>query len=84
MGDRKRLFIAHKHYGLLQLSRVYWNLANPDDMLQPKDEIHHRDGNRWNNHPDNLLKVSGQEHDLIHQHNPLLNTACLGGCPTIY
>jgi hypothetical protein len=33
-------------------------------------DVHHKDGNRWNNHPTNLEGLSHDEHWAVHKANP--------------
>lgn len=47
--------------------RKIWEKHNKA-CLMPGIEIHHKDGDRSNNHPDNLQPVTIQEHYEIHLH----------------
>lgn len=46
--------------------RFVWRYFNPDDILLPGDIIHHLDGNSFNNHIDNLVKITRDQHRRIH------------------
>lgn len=47
-------------------ARWVWNQEHPDDPAGPTDHIHHVDGNRLNDDPANLMKVTASEHRGIH------------------
>jgi len=36
--------------------------------LLPNEIVHHRDGNKWNNDPSNLLVITQSEHLRLHNH----------------
>ena len=55
----------------MQRSHVVWNQAHPDDPVRPGEEIHHIDGNRLNDVPENLLKVTREEHQRLHPDRPI-------------
>lgn len=41
-----------------KVHRIVWDMLNPDDKLQPGDEVDHIDHDKTNNRPANLRKVS--------------------------
>jgi len=51
-------------------ARWVWNETHPDDPAGPGDHIHHVDGNRLNDDPSNLQKVSVDEHKHLHDRLP--------------
>jgi|GEM_PF-3194461 len=42
---------------------------NEKYLNKPKNTIHHKDVNRYNNNPDNLFKMNSQDHFLYHSEN---------------
>ena len=46
-----------------------WNENHPDDQIQPGDGccIHHIDGDKHNDVPENLLKLTVSDHMRLHQ-----------------
>jgi hypothetical protein len=54
------------HY--FSVSKVIYYLFNPDvEPLSRDEEIHHKDHNRMNDHPDNLMRVTKQWHTNHHR-----------------
>lgn len=51
-------------------SRWVWNEQHPNDPVGPDEHIHHLDGDRLNDTPTNLVKVSAREHRGLHSHLP--------------
>jgi hypothetical protein len=51
-------------------ARWVWNETHPDDPVGPDDHIHHIDGDRWNDDPSNLQKVTTGEHRHLHSRLP--------------
>jgi hypothetical protein len=45
---------------------VKWNILHPNDLAQPDEEVHHADLNHENNDDDNLIKLTKQQHKLVH------------------
>lgn len=52
-------------WGMLR-SHYAWNVAHPDDVVQPGESVHHIDGIKWNDDPANLRKTSHAGHRMIH------------------
>jgi hypothetical protein len=48
------------------LARVIWILTHPKERIRPEDEVHHLDGDRNNNHWENLIRVTPQQHNMLH------------------
>jgi len=62
------IYIGGKNYGEMPLHNYIWNLHNPTNKVSPRDKtlIHHKDENKLNNAPSNLIKVSKSQHDRDH------------------
>jgi hypothetical protein len=66
-GRNKRNRVVLEKYGYYSVSRLVYCLFHPNEPpLDPKEEIHHDDFCSWNDHPDNLIRVSKQKHKAIH------------------
>ena len=52
-----------------------WNLYHPEDPILEGEVIHHIDGDKLNDHPDNLQKMPDSEHKSFHM---MGNTNCVG------
>ena len=68
-GDRKAVF-EHREIMANVLGR----------SLTKEEQVHHKDHNPANNHPDNLVVLTRAEHDLLHPKTPaeLLDLVCVG------
>lgn len=47
-------------------SHWVWNQNHPDDPVRPGEHVHHVDGNKLNDDPSNLQKLSAVEHLSLH------------------
>lgn len=50
-----------------------WNLYHPNDVCRPGFQVHHIDGNRLNDIPPNLKKLTTGQHSRIHMMGNQLN-----------
>lgn len=50
----------------IPMSHWVWNQAHPDDPVQPGEHLHHIDGDRTNDDPSNLAKMTPAEHAELH------------------
>jgi hypothetical protein len=48
------------------LARVIWILTHPKEKIYPEDEVHHLDGDRTNDHWENLIRVKPKQHEMLH------------------
>jgi hypothetical protein len=62
---KKRLIVIWRKMAF-PLARVIWILTHPGEFLHPDDEIHHADNDRDNNHWENLLRVTRDQHKMLH------------------
>lgn len=58
--------IYYKHTWLAY-HRLIWMLMYPDDPILGDEDIHHWDGNPYNNDPLNLVKLKMEEHRRWHR-----------------
>lgn len=56
----KKLFGRHEHRVVAE-NKI-------GRKLLPSEHVHHIDGNKHNNHPDNLIVMSSSEHGQLHGH----------------
>ena len=59
IGKNIPCFVNDRH-------REIWNTLHPDDPLKPGELIHHVNGDHNDNTPENLLKISQQQHREEH------------------
>lgn len=52
-------------------SHVVWNDTHPDDLIMPGEVIHHKDGNKKNDNPENLAKMKDRKHRQLEADNRL-------------
>jgi hypothetical protein len=50
----------------LYVAFVVWQLFHPDEVFAKGDCIHHKDWDRCNDHPNNLVKMTLQQHKMLH------------------
>lgn len=50
----------------VHVHRFVWRYFHPDDILTNNDIIHHLNGNPMDNHIDNLVKITRDQHRRIH------------------
>jgi hypothetical protein len=66
-GRNSRYTVMYEGY-YFSVSKVVYYLFNPAaEPLTKDEEIHHRDHNRMNDHPDNLQRVTKEWHVRHHQ-----------------
>ncbi|MFJ5716562.1 HNH endonuclease signature motif containing protein [Neobacillus sp. NPDC093127] len=64
--DHKEGYLAVSSYGeRIELHRLVMEYTL-GRKLRPHEIVHHIDGDKWNNHPDNLELVNRSEHMKIH------------------
>lgn len=51
-------------------SRYVWNITHPNDPVQGRDHIHHRDHDTLNDSPENLEKLTPTQHAQHHSRQP--------------
>lgn len=58
---------GQNHYMFIHRLVAYAHrIIDGDELLDAKLDIHHKDGNHWNNSPENLEAVSPEEHQQYH------------------
>jgi hypothetical protein len=57
---------AHNRAGYVRQHRLVMECLL-GRLLEPDETVHHRDGNKTNNHPDNLELLTRQQHALVHR-----------------
>ena len=50
----------------VRAAKVVWNKYYPDDQVKDGEVIHHKDGNKNNDSPENLVKMTDLEHRSFH------------------
>ena len=62
------VYVGGENYAEMPLHVYVWNLHNPHKRVKPNDGklIHHKDGNKENNAPSNLVACKKCDHDRDH------------------
>jgi len=52
-------------------AKVLWNLRHPEDLVKTGEVVHHKDGNKKNDSPENHEKMADAAHRRLHAGNKL-------------